>query len=111
MAFAFGDGTFSAIDMSGGWIIDTFQVLPLLPNSHEDIFGAIDMPQYIIDLRISEDSLAYAWLSDDRNLRSIGAGYDPSAEAEEWSFPTVLLDMFEVMIYFADTTASDVLVP
>ncbi len=113
IAFAFGDGEFSAIDLSGqtNYEIIPQQVLPLLPNSHEEVLGTIDLPHYIIDIRVEEDSPAYTWLNDERNIRSIGASYDTSAEAEESAFPTALLDMYEVMIYFADTTASDVLVP
>ncbi|MEO0598819.1 MAG: erythromycin esterase family protein, partial [Chloroflexota bacterium] len=108
VGFAFKNGDFNAISFIDGeyGALRSMTVLPLIEGSHETIFASADIPRYILDLRVEEGTLAHAWLSESYYFRYIGALYNPSAETEEFTYPTVLYGTFDLMIYFEDTSPS-----
>ena len=78
-------------------------------DSYESYFHSMELPRFILDLRhLPSDPAARDWLSTPHFLRSIGAAYQPS-HPEEFFDHTILPDLFDVIIYFQDTSPSSLL--
>lgn len=102
--FSFCQGSFN----SSKWPVGVTDFSVVLPpeNSYEYTFHSAALPRFFLDLRgLPSDSPATNWLMTSHPLRAIGAGYDPS-HAEDYFVPVILPDMFDVIIYFQDTSPS-----
>ncbi|HEX5942820.1 MAG TPA: erythromycin esterase family protein [Anaerolineales bacterium] len=75
-------------------------------DSYESYFRSTELPLFFLDLRrLPSDPAARNWLSTSHPFRSIGAAYQPS-HPEEFIDPAILPDLFDVIIYFQDTSPS-----
>jgi erythromycin esterase len=108
----FYSGSFNALTMKGP---DQFgglavhQVGPPPDNSYEHYFHSAGLARFLLDLRgIQPDTPATEWLFGPYLLRHIGAAY--SAANPEASFQAMALPkVFDVIIYFEDTSPSHLL--
>jgi len=102
--FLFYQGLFNAI--GEGDRLQTFGVLPPTINSYEYYFHEADLPRFFLDLRpVRSGSPAADWLLTPHPFHDIGAMYSPydaqlSIENES------LAKVFDVAIYFQDTSPS-----
>jgi erythromycin esterase len=108
--FSFYEGSFNATLMSdtGDRLGEPTEFAVTLPlgDAHEIYFRSTELPRFFLDLRrLPTDSAATNWLLGPHPFRSIGALYNPSIP-EEYFFPTILRDLFDVIIYFQDTSPS-----
>jgi erythromycin esterase len=75
-------------------------------DSYESYFRSTELPRFFLDLReLRVDPPVGDWLSTPHPFRSIGAAYQPS-HPEEFFSPTILPDLFDVIIYLEDTSPS-----
>jgi erythromycin esterase len=80
-------------------------------DSYESYFRSTDLPRFFLDLRqLPSDPAVRNWLSMPHSFRSIGAAYRPSTP-EDFIDPTLLTDLYDIMIYFQDTSPSLILDP
>jgi erythromycin esterase len=104
--FAFGGGAFNAVDASGEPREVSTALVP--PGSFEAYFGAVGVPQFVLDVRRIAAAPPAAPLAAPLRLRSVGstfiAGRDDAAYA-----PAHLTREFDLMIYVARTSASTLL--
>jgi erythromycin esterase len=111
--FAFNQGRFNALyvfdnGQSPG-ALQEHQILPSIEGSLEAKLASAGLPRYFLDLRAAEPgSPASGWLWQPLPHHSIGAGYAPALP--EIAYETAVLpELFDVLIYFEDTTASHLL--
>ncbi len=111
--FAFYQGTFNAIYMSKPGVFGSNQVHNVESSpegSYEYYFHSTGMPRFFLDLRrIQPGSPATDWLFEPHSFHSIGSVYneeDPSRYLQK----SVLPHMFDVIIYFENTSPSQLLV-
>lgn len=109
IGFAFGQGSFSAVRQSGSAFtgLTTLTADPPEPGSYEDHFASAGMPRFMLDLRNAQGA-DMAWLAGPLFHRNIGCCYDPARPAQYWQ-PVRLPNQYDMVIYFADTTPSEVL--
>jgi erythromycin esterase-like protein len=90
-----------------GWT----HALPLpLPESVEYTFAQLGLPRFMLDLRsVEENTAAGAWLVEARPMWAIGAAYDPTI-VEDPRVVASLVHQFDVLMYFHETSASQLLV-
>jgi erythromycin esterase-like protein len=99
--FSFYQGSFSALNSTTAFSVE-------LPpeNSYETYFHSAELPRFFLDLRaLPSDSPATNWLLTHHPYRHIGARYDPSTP-EDFFLSGILPKLFDVIIYFQDTSAS-----
>ena len=76
------------------------------PLSVEALFHEAGMARFIIDFRrIPKDSALGRWLGQPTRHRSIGAGYDPGADANFYT-TTLLPETYDGIIFIAESTAA-----
>jgi erythromycin esterase len=108
--FSFYQGSFNAFQYLGDRRVDQklteFSVALPPENSYEYTFRSAELPRFFLDLRgLPSDSPATNWLLTSHPFRHIGAGYDPTSP-EDFFLSGILPDMFDVIIYFQDTSRS-----
>jgi len=102
--FSFYQGSFISSQWPDGLTDFSVELPP--ENSYEYTFHSAELPRFFLDLRrLPSDSPATNWLMTSHPLRAIGAGYDPS-HAEDYFVSVILPQMFDIIIYFQDTSAS-----
>ena len=80
-------------------------------DSYESYFRSTDLPRFFLDLRrLPSDPVVRDWLSTPHPFRDIGAAYRPSTP-EDFIDPALLPDLYDIMIYFQDTSPSFLLDP
>jgi erythromycin esterase len=107
--FTFYSGSFNAIEMSGpgqfGGLTE-YQIALPPEDSYEYYFRGAELPRLFLDLRgIQPGSPATDWLLEHHPFRSIGAVYNESSPSEFFQ-RVALPQVFDVVIYFQDTTSS-----
>jgi erythromycin esterase len=110
--FTFYSGSFNAIKMSGpgqfGGLTE-YQIALPPEDSYEYYFRSAELPRLFLDLRgIQPGSPATDWLLEHHPFRSIGAVYNESSPSEFFQ-RVALPQVFDVVIYFQDTTSSSLL--
>jgi erythromycin esterase len=102
--FSFYQGSFNAVQLHGS-LTELSATLPP-ENSYEHYFHSAELPRFFLDLReLPSDSTATTWLLTSRPYREIGAVYDTS-NPEEFFSSAIMPRMFDVIIYFQDTSPS-----
>lgn len=102
--FSFYQGSFNAWEWHGS-LTELPATLPP-EDSYEYTFHNAGLPLFFLDLRrLPSDSPAANWLLTSHPFREIGAVYDPT-HPEDYFMPSILPDMFDVLIYFQDTSPS-----
>jgi erythromycin esterase len=108
VGFGFSRGTFTVIDQDGGNSLRAVNIEAVKdPESLEAFFDTAALPQYLVDLRTATPA-ARAWLGQTRPMHSIGAAVSLRNNSHLLSLN--LLEAHDVMIHFAQTSAS-VLLP
>jgi erythromycin esterase len=111
IGFSFRTGSFTAYRMNGSQNLGlgTQTVNELVVQSYPHYFGTSQYPQFLLDLRNrNSTSDSTAWLHGPREMRSIGAIFDPGAPLRYW-YTTSLPAEFDAIIHFQNTTQSRVL--
>ena len=104
VGFAAGEGRHTAVVQNKGLRSDNALQLPP-EGSYEAYFRASHIPSFILDLRkATKDDPGSGWLTRPRSFRSIGA-----LAMEEQFGPANLCELFDVITYFDQTTASRLL--
>jgi erythromycin esterase len=99
--FSFYQGSFSTLDS-----LTAFPVELPPENSYEYNFHSAELPRFFLDLRgLPPDSPVTNWLLTPHPYRHIGARYDPSTP-EDFFLSGILPNLFDVIIYFQDTSPS-----
>jgi erythromycin esterase len=93
--FAFGEGEYRAVGASG---LGNHAAMTPPIGSYEHYFRSAGIPRFILDLReVNEED----WLATPREFRSIGS------MALDYGFSVMpLIEMFDVLIYFDQTSAA-----
>jgi erythromycin esterase len=110
IGFAFGSGGFHAVEaLSNGQFggLKVFLSAPPRAGSYEETLVARTHPHLLLDLR-SATGGAKAWLGGPHPMRSIGAVYTTSSDAQYY-FATQLPDQFDRLIFVRSTLASEIL--
>ena len=108
LGFAFGRGTFSAVQQSGNTLLSlgTFTSNTFPKSSIEAVFGATEKPRLLFDARqIASGGTAAAQLAAPIRMRSIGCCFDPLAESAYFSVTRFPAD-FDLLVYVATGSAS-----
>jgi erythromycin esterase len=108
LGFDFGFGSFNAVQYNLATSQATgsptrFEVEPPPSDSYEYTFEAASLPRFFLDMRDYP-----AWLLGPLRFRSIGAVYDQSSPLSYFA-PVPLPSMFDVVIYFQNTSPSTLL--
>ena len=106
--FSFYQGSFNAVDMpSPGQFGDLKKHRVELPpeESYEYVFHKAGLPRFFLDLRDVQPGPVTDWLLEPRLFRFIGSAYDESRPLDFYS-ELLLPSIFDVIIYFEDTTPS-----
>jgi erythromycin esterase len=99
--FSFYQGSFTTVDS-----LTAFSVELPPENSYEYYFHSAELPRFFLDLRgLPSDSQATNWLLTSHPFRHIGARYTPSTP-EDFFLSGILPQMFDIIIYFQDTSPS-----
>jgi erythromycin esterase len=108
VGFAFGQGACTAV--SGGRL--GMQVVPPpVSSSYEAAFSRSGLRRFLLDTRgIMPGAPGSDWFLQGQLHRSIGAVFDAS-RADQYFFPAHLQRLYDVVVYFEDTTASRVYTP
>jgi erythromycin esterase len=107
VGFAFGQGTCTAVSPGGG--LATHTVPPPIPESYEASFAGTGQPRFILDGRgLSAGTPGPDWYLEAHPHRSIGSGYDASRPADFYYQRVRLARLYDVVVYFQDTSASHV---
>src|SRR5262249_34981651 len=105
VGFAFHDGRYTAVSRGAG--LKANDAGPSTPGSVEHAFHTAGLPRAILDLRkVVKDSRASGWLAEPIHHRNIGALAMASA-----FFPSELPEIYDLLIYFDQTTPSVLLPP
>ncbi len=104
IGFAAGEGQYTAVVPNKGLRSDNLLQAPS-DGSYESYFRACGVPSFLLDLRqAAKEDPGSAWLMRSRSFRSVGA------LAMDQQFGSANLpELFDVMIYFDQTTASRLL--
>lgn len=79
-------------------------------GTYEHYFRAADIPRFLLDLRgVDYSTPATQWLAGPRPMRSVGAVYDSDHPGQYFVSDTRMPLEYDVMIYFEDTYATQVL--
>jgi erythromycin esterase len=106
VGFAFGQGTCTAVSSSTG--LTTHTVPAPVADSYEAGFAATARPRFLLDTRgLSRGAPGPDWFLGAHSHRNIGAVYDAS-RATQYFQPAQLARLYEVVVYFEDTSASRV---
>jgi hypothetical protein len=112
--FSFYSGSFNAITMtdSGQFgAMAVHQVVLPPDNSYEVYFHSIGQPRFFLNVQgIQPGSAATDWLLGPRLFRSVGSVYT-EANPESFFQEVALSRMFDVIIYFENTSPSHLLSP
>ncbi len=104
--FLFYQGSFNAWWNSS---LQTFQVDPPPTDSYESFFYNAGLPRFFLDLRtLKTDSPAADWFLAPHPFRFIGTNYDPYS-AQLYFETAALAKVFDIVIYFQDTTPALIL--
>jgi erythromycin esterase len=99
--FSFYQGSFRTLDSPTPFSVE-------LPpeNSYESYFHSARLPRFFLDIReLPPDSPTTNWLLTPHLFRHIGAAYNPSTPEDFFLF-RILPNLFDIIIYFQDTSAS-----
>ena len=108
VGFAFGQGACTAV--SGGRL-GTQAVPPPVAASYETTFSRSGLRRFLLDTRgIVAGSPGPDWFLQGQLHRSIGAVY-VTASADQYFYQAHLQRLYDVVVYFEDTTASRVYTP
>ena len=106
--FAFGQGACTAV---GGGSLGTHAVPPPVAGSYEATFSRSGLRRFLLDTRgLVPGSPGPDWFLRGQLHRSIGAVYETS-RADQYFFQAHLQRLYDVVVYFEDTTASRVYTP
>jgi erythromycin esterase len=109
--FDFYSGSFNAIAsynaLGPAW---TFSTVYPPRNSYEYVFHAANIPRFFLDVRSAPSpNSGGSWIAGPLHFRNIGGLYNDSYPNDAY-YPTFHLpSMFDVLIYFDNTTASTLL--
>jgi erythromycin esterase len=109
--FTFYSGRLNALTKSGPeqfGAMAVHEVEPPPENSCEYYFHKAGIPLFFLDLRGVEPGPAAGWLLEPCLYRYVGSGYQVDAPLEQFK-EAVLPNMFDVMVYFQDTSPSHLL--
>ena len=105
LGFVFDRGSFQAIDWTEGRNgpggLREHTVGPAPPGHLGAVFARTGLPLFALDLHTLDGTVAGRWLAAPRPMRSIGAVF--SGE-ETMSAPTVLPELFDGVLFVAETT-------
>src|SRR5256714_2982988 len=102
IGFTTNTGTVTAASDWGG-VAERKRVRPALNGSYEELFHAVGLPRFWIDLRARNE--ATALLRDERLERAIGVIYRPETERFSHYFEARLADQFDAIIHLDETRA------
>ena len=110
LGFAFGQGSFSGVRMTASSPrgLQTLTAPPIVASSYEHYFQSVSRPRFLLDLRRPLASDSASWLAGPRLLRSIGCCFDPD-QPHLYNYESRLPQEFDLMVYFRDTSPSNVL--
>jgi erythromycin esterase len=101
LGFACHEGRYTAVNPRRG-LVDDNELTPSAPGSLEWLLHETGQPRLALDLRhASDDAPESSWLRRPHNFRSIGA-----LAMDRQFFPTVVPDLYDVLLYFDQTKAS-----
>ena len=104
--FLFYQGSFNAY---GSTSLQTFHVDAPPINSYESFFHEAGLPRFFLDLRsVKAGAAASDWLLAPHPFRQIGSGYHPNVMQSGFE-TAALARVFDVVIYFQDTSPSLIL--
>jgi erythromycin esterase-like protein len=102
IGFATGRGTYTAASAETGALVTDNQLAPPPSDSVERVLSDAGVPIAIVDLRGSDASdPGSSWAATARPMRSIGA-----LATDQQFFPCVPRDMFDLLIWIEETSAS-----
>jgi erythromycin esterase-like protein len=102
--FLFYHGSFHAMGVGSQSVVETFHAAEPPGDSYEFRFQAAGVPRFFLDMRQARsDSSDQAWLFTPHPFYEVGGLYDPNNPS---FFPAPLARIFDVVIYFKDTTPS-----
>jgi erythromycin esterase len=108
VGFAFGQGACTA---AGGGRLGTHAVPPPVAGSYEATFSRSGLRRFLLDTRgLVPGSPGPDWFLRGQLHRSIGAVYETS-RADQYFFQAHPQRLYDVVVYFEDTTASRVYTP
>ncbi|HZE58199.1 MAG TPA: erythromycin esterase family protein [Chthoniobacterales bacterium] len=102
IGFTTNTGTVTAASDWGG-VAERKRVRPALKGSYEELFHAVGLRRFWIDLRARNE--ATALLRDERLERAIGVIYRPETERFSHYFEARLSDQFDAVIHLDETRA------
>ena len=102
IGFTTNTGTVTAASDWGG-VAERKRVRPALKGSYEELFHAVGLPRFWIDLRARNE--ATALLREERLERAIGVIYRPETERFSHYFEARLADQFDAVIHLDETRA------
>ena len=106
VGFAFGQGTCTAVSTATG--LTTHTVPAPITDSYEAGFAGTARPRFLLDMRgLSPGAPGPDWILGAHSHRNIGAVYDAS-HAIQYFQAARLARLYEVVVYFEDTSASRV---
>jgi erythromycin esterase len=107
IGFLFYHGSFHAIGNGSQGVIKTFRAAEAPGDSYEFLFQAAGLPQFFLDMRSAQpDSPDQDWLFSPHLTYQVGGMYDPYNPSY---FTGPLAKMFDVVVFFKDTTPSQLL--
>lgn len=113
VGMSFYEGTFHSrgIDSEGSMTeVQPFHI-QAIQDSYNALFGSIDLPLYLLDLRHIPEGSVKVWMGGPHPFLSLGAAYDAAATDvldKHYSLPD-LLRSFDLIIHFQQVTASQLL--
>lgn len=104
-------GTFTGVCQRGSSYLGLDQMIldDVQPLSYEHFLSSASAPRYFLDLRNRDAGTAgAAWLSSQRQFRTIGCCYNPDTPARYWNrLPAA--EWFDVLIHYESTRPTTVL--
>ena len=115
LGFAFNQGSFTAYEGNADGSIGQLKshsVGPTTRNSYERYFSEAGLPRFILDLGpvFTDTSPEGVWMNGPQEFRSIGSVYRPSSP-EVYFSPVYLPQVYDAVVFFESTTASQLLPP
>jgi len=109
--FAFSQGSFQAVDRETSKGLHDFSLGPAPDDSLDATLASAGLPILALDLRTPpKDTLAASWLKAAHPTRSIGALFSVK-QAEDYFVAAPAPEMFDVLLFVANTTAARKLAP
>ncbi len=88
---------------------EALRLAPARKASVEALFQEAGLPRFVLDLRrIAEDTALGRWIAKPRPHRSIGAGFDPDQESNNY-IRACLPDLYDAIIFVSESTAAKAL--